>query len=182
MTRSILYPSISVTDLLPDNDTGDADTVWQDYCETAAQLDPIVLLDIALNELKNENSPLLDAIHEAIRYPYEPGCPPKVNASDALRLGKALIAFIAKITDDQVTLIQAGGGPLMRWWRRDHELRAELQACQSKCRLALLALGTFRERFVPLALYMPISDAAELLVLLERAENLLDGIEEGGVV
>jgi hypothetical protein len=101
--------SVCLTDQIPEDDE-DIDTRWAYYCETAAQFDPIDLLKIALDELKHRDSPLLEAIEEAIRYPYEPGRAPKVNASDALRLGKALIALIARIADDQVTMAQAEEG------------------------------------------------------------------------
>jgi hypothetical protein len=99
--------SLRPVDLIPDDDT-DTDVRWAYYCETASQLDPSDLLDIVVDELKTEDSPLLKAIEEAINYPCEPGRPPKVNASDALRLGKAMIALVARIVDDQVTMIQAG--------------------------------------------------------------------------
>jgi hypothetical protein len=99
--------SLRPVDLIPDDDT-DTDVRWAYYCETASQLDPSDLLQIVVDELKTEDSPLLEAIEEAINYPYEPGRPPKVNSSDALRLGKAIIAIIARIVDDQVALIQAG--------------------------------------------------------------------------
>jgi hypothetical protein len=98
--------SLRPVDLIPNDDT-DADVRWAYYCETAAQLDPTDLLEILVEELQSEESPLLEAIEEAIRYPYEPGRAPKVNVSDALRLGKGLIAIIARIVDDQVSMIQA---------------------------------------------------------------------------
>jgi hypothetical protein len=47
------------------------------YCETASQLDRSDLLEIVVDELKTEDSPLLEAIEEAINYPYEPGPPQK---------------------------------------------------------------------------------------------------------
>jgi hypothetical protein len=101
--------SLRPTDLIDDGDTDtDTDVRWAYYCETASQLDPTDLLEIAVDELKTEDSPLLEAIEDAIRYPYEPGRAPKVNASDALRLGKAIIAIVARIVDDQVSMIQAG--------------------------------------------------------------------------
>jgi hypothetical protein len=65
-------------------------------------------LEIVLDECRAEDSPLLEVIQDAMRYPYEPRCPPKANVSDLLRLGKKLIAIIAKAVDDQVTLRQMG--------------------------------------------------------------------------
>jgi hypothetical protein len=69
----------------------------------------------------------------------------------------------------------------MRGWgrRRDASLRQELQRCQSRIRLAQQALAVFRERFIPLAMGLPIIDVTELLSYLERAENLLAGVEGG---
>jgi hypothetical protein len=99
--------SLRPVDLIPD-DTTDEDVRWSYYCETAGSLDPSDLLEIVLDECRAGGSPLLEAIQDAIQYPYEPGCPPKANVSDLLRLGKKLIAIIAKAVDDQVTLRQMG--------------------------------------------------------------------------
>ena len=55
-----------------------------------------------------------------------------------------------------------------------------MQLLESRIRLAQAALADFRERFVPMAMAMPIIDVTELLSYLERAENLLAGVEGGG--
>jgi hypothetical protein len=70
----------------------------------------------------------------------------------------------------------------MRGWgrRRDASLRQELQRCQCRIRLAQAALAAFRERFIPMAMGLPIIDVTELLSYLERAENLLASAEGGG--
>jgi hypothetical protein len=55
-----------------------------------------------------------------------------------------------------------------------------VQLLESRIRLAQAALADFRERFVPMAMSMPIIDVIELLSYIERAENLLAGVEGGG--
>ena len=68
----------------------------------------------------------------------------------------------------------------MSWGRkRDSELRADLQRCQSSNRLAQQALAEFRERFIPMAMAIPINEVAELMFYLERAETLLSSGEGG---
>jgi hypothetical protein len=64
--------------------------------------------------------------------------------------------------------------------RREVSLRNRVQVLESRIRLAQAALADFRERFVPMAMAMPIIDVTELLSYLERAENLLAGVEGGG--
>jgi hypothetical protein len=69
----------------------------------------------------------------------------------------------------------------MMWGRRrDSDLRLRLQVLESRIRLAQAALFDFREHFMPAAMAMPIIEASELLMDLERAENILAGIGEGG--
>jgi hypothetical protein len=64
--------------------------------------------------------------------------------------------------------------------RREVSLRNRVQVLESRIRLAQAALADFRERFVPMVMAMPIIDVTELLSYLERAENLLAGVEGGG--
>jgi hypothetical protein len=64
--------------------------------------------------------------------------------------------------------------------RREVALRNRVQLLESRIRLAQAALADFRERFIPLAMGLPIIDVTELLSYLERAENLLAGVEGGG--
>jgi hypothetical protein len=64
--------------------------------------------------------------------------------------------------------------------RREVALRNRVQLLGSSIRLAQAALADFRERFVPMAMSMPVIDVTELLSYLERAENLLAGVEGGG--
>jgi hypothetical protein len=64
--------------------------------------------------------------------------------------------------------------------RREVSLRNRVQLLESRIRLAQAALADFRERFVPMAMSMPIIDVIELLSYIERAENLLAGVEGGG--
>jgi hypothetical protein len=72
----------------------------------------------------------------------------------------------------------------MRGWgrRRDASIRQALQRCQSYNRMAQKELAEFRERFIPLAMEIPIQEVAELLYYLERAETILAGGEGGGHV
>jgi hypothetical protein len=64
--------------------------------------------------------------------------------------------------------------------RREVALRNRVQLLESRIRLAQAVLADFRERFVPMTMSMPIIDVTELLSYLERAENLLAGMEGGG--
>jgi hypothetical protein len=64
--------------------------------------------------------------------------------------------------------------------RRGVALRNRVQLLESRIRLAQAALADFRERFIPLTMSLPIIDVTELLSYLERAENLLAGVEGGG--
>ena len=63
--------------------------------------------------------------------------------------------------------------------RREVALRNRVQLLESRIRLAQAALAAFRERFIPMAMGLPIIDVTELLSYLERAENLLAGVEGG---
>jgi hypothetical protein len=64
--------------------------------------------------------------------------------------------------------------------RREVALRNRVQILESRIRLAQAALADFRERFILLAMGLPIIDVTELLSYLERAENLIAGVEGGG--
>jgi hypothetical protein len=69
----------------------------------------------------------------------------------------------------------------MKWGRKsDANLRSCVQLLESRIRLAQQALEQFRTKFIPLAMSMPIIEVTELLSCLERAENLLAGVEGGG--
>jgi hypothetical protein len=67
----------------------------------------------------------------------------------------------------------------MREWgrRRDSQLRADLQRCQSRIRLAQMALETFRRDFMSVALGLPIDIASELIAKLSHVADVLAGEE-----
>jgi hypothetical protein len=67
----------------------------------------------------------------------------------------------------------------MRWWRRESTIRLDLQRCQSRLRLARLALGAFRQGFLGLAMDMPIVEVAPIIAQLDRIDIILGGDEEG---
>jgi hypothetical protein len=70
----------------------------------------------------------------------------------------------------------------MRWGsRRDANFRHRIQLLESRIRLSQQALAALRARLVPmLTAHVPIIDATEIVVLLERVENILAGSESGG--
>lgn len=100
--------SLSPTDLIPPDDSEDdtVDVHWQEYCRIASTVDRQRILEVVLSDMDAEDSPLYDLIDDAIANPHEPGRP-KANVSDLARLGKALLAMIAKAVDDQVNLRMA---------------------------------------------------------------------------
>jgi len=57
-------------------------------------------------------------------------------------------------------------------------LREQLQRCESRVRLAQHAINVFRQRFMPLAMSLPMLDTAEVLGQLTRIETVLAGGEE----
>jgi hypothetical protein len=68
----------------------------------------------------------------------------------------------------------------MRGWGRrpDSQLRQDLQRCQSRIRLAHIAIEAFRHDFMPVALNLPINLGTDLLAKLAHVSDVLAG-EEG---
>jgi hypothetical protein len=99
--------SLNPVDLIPSDEFEDAvDVQWLEYCRIASTLDRTRILEVVLSDLDADDSPLYDFIDDAIANPHELGRP-KANVSDLARLGKALLAMIAKAVDDQVNLRMA---------------------------------------------------------------------------
>jgi hypothetical protein len=92
--------SVSPGDLLPPDDKDDAE---------AAQVNRQHVLEWVLSDFDADDSPLFELIDDAMQYPHEPGRP-KANVSDLIRVGKAVLALVAKAVDDQMTLRQMGQG------------------------------------------------------------------------
>jgi hypothetical protein len=99
--------SLNPTDLIPPDDEEEGiDVQWLEYCRMASTLDRARILEVVLSDLDSDDSPLYDLIDDAIANPHEPGRP-KANVSDLARLGKAILAMVAKAVDDQVNLRMA---------------------------------------------------------------------------
>lgn len=100
--------SLSPIDLIPpeDGEDADVDVQWLEYCRVAKALDRTRILEVVLNDLDADDSPLYEFIDDAIANPHEPGRP-KANTTDLARLGQSLLNLIAKAVDDQVNLRMA---------------------------------------------------------------------------
>jgi hypothetical protein len=68
----------------------------------------------------------------------------------------------------------------MRWWRREHQVRTELQVCQSRLRVARAALEALRTGFLEMAMELPILEVAPMIARLDELDQILGGDEEGG--
>jgi hypothetical protein len=95
--------AVSPVDLIPDDNDGDHDVQWLEYCRIAATVDRQHILECVLSDLDSENSPLYDLIDSALQEPHELGRP-RESVTVLAGLGKAILQLVTKAVDDQENL------------------------------------------------------------------------------